>query len=104
MTLVPMILSNIKNFEPNASHRQFEQGRRVALKKEQELLDRLKLLTDGEQKVKKTTSRCRGGKCYDADQGWSKDQGEWNRKVFRISFTSKPMPIQRLIKSSSLFS
>jgi pyruvate,water dikinase len=54
ITLVPMILNNIKNFEPNASHRKFEQGRSVALKKEQELLDRLKQLPDGEQKAKET--------------------------------------------------
>lgn len=53
-TLVPMILGNIKNFEPKASNRKFEQGRRVALEKEQELLDRLKLLPDGEQKAKET--------------------------------------------------
>ncbi|WP_087972030.1 phosphoenolpyruvate synthase [Oceanobacillus rekensis] len=54
ITLVPMILSNIKNLEPNASHQKFEQGRRVALKKEQELLVRLKQLPDGEQKAKET--------------------------------------------------
>jgi pyruvate,water dikinase len=53
-TLVPVILSNIKNFEPNASDRKFEQGRQEALKKEQELLDRLKQLPDGEQKAKET--------------------------------------------------
>ncbi|WP_088832456.1 phosphoenolpyruvate synthase [Paenibacillus tyrfis] len=53
-TLVPMILSNIKNFEPNASNRKFEQGRQEALKKEEELLDRLKQLPDGEQKAKET--------------------------------------------------
>ncbi|CAI8749694.1 putative phosphoenolpyruvate synthase [Bacillus sp. IT-79MI2] len=53
-TLVPMILGNIKNFEPNASNRKFEQGRQKALKKEQELLDRLKQLPDGEQKAKET--------------------------------------------------
>ncbi len=53
-TLVPVILSNIKNFEPNAGKRRFEQGRQEALKKEQELLDRLKQLPDGEQKVKET--------------------------------------------------
>lgn len=53
-TLVPMILSNIKNFEPNASNRKFEQGRQSALKKEQELLDRLKQLPDGEQKANET--------------------------------------------------
>lgn len=52
--LVPMILGNIKNFEPNASHRKFEQGRQEALKKGQELLDRLEQLPDGEQKAKET--------------------------------------------------
>ncbi|HWP97331.1 MAG TPA: phosphoenolpyruvate synthase [Syntrophomonadaceae bacterium] len=52
--LVPIILSNIKTSEPNASNRKFEQGRRVALKKEQELLDRLKHLPDGEQKAEET--------------------------------------------------
>ncbi|EST54214.1 phosphoenolpyruvate synthase [Brevibacillus panacihumi W25] len=53
-TLVPMILSNIKNLEPNASHRKFEQGRQEALNKEQELIERLKQLPDGEQKAKET--------------------------------------------------
>lgn len=53
-TLVPMILGNIKNFEPNAGKHKFEQGRQQALKKEQELLDRLKQLPDGEQKAKET--------------------------------------------------
>ena len=52
ITLIPMILNNIKNFEPNAGKRKFEQGQQVALKKEQELLDRLKQLPDGEQKAK----------------------------------------------------
>jgi rifampicin phosphotransferase len=54
ITLVPMILSNIKNFEPNAAIRKFEQGRQEALKKEQELLERLKQFPDGEQKAKET--------------------------------------------------
>lgn len=54
ITLVPMILVNIKNSEPNASNRKFEQGRQEALAKEQELLDRLKQLPDGEQKAKET--------------------------------------------------
>lgn len=54
ITLVPMILSNIKNFEPHASKRKFEQGRQEALKKEQEILDRLKQLPDGEQKAEET--------------------------------------------------
>jgi pyruvate,water dikinase len=54
MTLVPMILGNIKNFEPNAGKQKFEQGLQEALDKEQELLDRLKQLPDGEQKAKET--------------------------------------------------
>ncbi|MFB6497101.1 phosphoenolpyruvate synthase [Bacillus haynesii] len=54
ITLVPMILNNIKHFEPNAGNRKFEQGRRVALEKEQELIERLKQLPDGEQKAKET--------------------------------------------------
>ncbi|MEH7110203.1 phosphoenolpyruvate synthase [Bacillus sp. JJ1764] len=53
-TLVPMILSNIKNFEPNASKRKFEQGLKEALEKEQEILERLKQLPDGEPKAKET--------------------------------------------------
>jgi phosphoenolpyruvate synthase/pyruvate phosphate dikinase len=53
-TLVPMILSNIKNLEPDASIRKFEQGRQQALKKEQEILGRLRQLPDGEQKAEET--------------------------------------------------
>ncbi|MBC1286739.1 phosphoenolpyruvate synthase [Listeria booriae] len=52
--LIPMILSNIKNFQPNASHQKFEQARKEALQKEQDLLARLKNLPDGEQKAAKT--------------------------------------------------
>jgi phosphoenolpyruvate synthase/pyruvate phosphate dikinase len=52
--LIPMILSNIKNFEPNASKRKFDQGLQEALKKERELVDRLKKLPDGEQKASET--------------------------------------------------
>ncbi len=52
--LVPMILSNIKNFDVNESSRKFEKGRQEAFKKEQELLDRLKQLPGGEQKAKET--------------------------------------------------
>ncbi|MCM3080938.1 phosphoenolpyruvate synthase [Brevibacillus invocatus] len=54
ITLIPMILSNIKNLEPQASIRKFEHGRQEALKKEQALLDRLKQLPDGEQKAEET--------------------------------------------------
>ncbi len=49
--LVPMILGNIKNFEPGAGERRFEQGRQEAWKKEQELLERLRALPDGERKA-----------------------------------------------------
>ncbi|HKV86154.1 MAG TPA: rifamycin-inactivating phosphotransferase, partial [Ktedonobacterales bacterium] len=50
-TLVPMILSNIKNFEPGEAKRRFEQGRQEAGKKEQELLERVRHLPDGERKA-----------------------------------------------------
>ena len=50
-TLVPVILGNIKNFEPGAGERRFEQGRQEAWTKEQELLERLRALPDGEQKA-----------------------------------------------------
>ena len=52
--LVPIILGNIKNFEPGAGKRKFEQGLQEALKKEQTLLDGLKQLPDGKQKAKET--------------------------------------------------
>ena len=54
ITLVPMILHHIKSFEPGAGKRKFEQGKQEALKKERELLERLKRLPDGEQKAAET--------------------------------------------------
>ena len=53
-TLVPMILGNIKNFEPGAGERRFEQGRQEAWTKEQDLLERLRALPDGERKAEET--------------------------------------------------
>ena len=50
-TLVPLILANVKNFEPGAGERRFEQGRQQAEDKEQELLARLRALPDGERKA-----------------------------------------------------
>jgi rifampicin phosphotransferase len=50
-TLVPLILGNIKNFEPGAARQRFEQGRQEAWTKEVELLERLRALPDGEQKA-----------------------------------------------------
>ncbi|HEY8322942.1 MAG TPA: rifamycin-inactivating phosphotransferase [Ktedonobacterales bacterium] len=61
-TLVPLILSDIKNFEPGAAKRRFEQGRQEAWKKEQALLERLRDLPDGDQKaeeVKRMIDRLR---------------------------------------------
>jgi rifampicin phosphotransferase len=61
-TLVPMILGNIKNFEPGAGQRRFEQGRQEAREKERELLARLRALPDGARKaeeVKRMTERVR---------------------------------------------
>jgi rifampicin phosphotransferase len=53
-TLVPLILGNIKSFEPGAGARRFEQGRKEAWEKEQELLVRLRDLPDGERKADET--------------------------------------------------
>jgi rifampicin phosphotransferase len=53
-TLVPVILGNIKNFEPGAGERRFEQGRQEAWKKEQDVLERLRALPDGERKAEET--------------------------------------------------
>jgi pyruvate,water dikinase len=53
-TLVPIILANVKNFEAGAGKRRFEQGRREARKREQELLERLRVLPDGERKAAET--------------------------------------------------
>ena len=50
-TLVPVILGNVKNFQPGAGKQRFEQGRQEAWTKEQELLARLRALPDGEQKA-----------------------------------------------------
>jgi pyruvate,water dikinase len=52
--LVPMILNNIRNFEPGAAKRKFGQGLQEALQKEKELLEKLKQLPDGEQKARET--------------------------------------------------
>ena len=55
-TLVPIILGNVKNFEPGAGARRFEQGRQEAQEKEQELLERLRALPDGELKAEEVKS------------------------------------------------
>ena len=52
--LLPMILYNVKHFEPGARARRFEQGRLEAWQKEQELLARLRALPEGEAKAEET--------------------------------------------------
>lgn len=54
VALVPMLLSNIKNFEPGAGKRRFEQGRQEALDKAREVLERLRALPDGAAKAEET--------------------------------------------------
>ena len=61
-TLIPVLLGNIKNFEPGAGAQRFELGRQEAWAKEQELLERLRALPEGEQKaeeVKRKIDRVR---------------------------------------------
>lgn len=50
-TLLPALLGNIRNFEPGAGRRRFEQGRQEAWDTEQELLERLRALPGGERKA-----------------------------------------------------
>ena len=52
--LVPILLGHIENFAPGAAERRFEQGRQEARKKEEELLERLRALPDGERKAEET--------------------------------------------------
>ncbi|MGW1355407.1 rifamycin-inactivating phosphotransferase [Streptomyces sp. NPDC002409] len=53
-TLVPLILDNVRNFGPGAAEQRFEQGRRKAREKEQEVLSRLRALPDGDRKAEET--------------------------------------------------
>ena len=53
-TLVPMILGNVRNFEPGAAARRFEEGRQEAREKEADVLERLRALPDGDQKAQET--------------------------------------------------
>ncbi|WP_030490988.1 rifamycin-inactivating phosphotransferase [Micromonospora chokoriensis] len=53
-TLVPVLLDNVRLFEPGAAERRFAQGRQQAQQKAQEVLTRLRALPDGEQKADET--------------------------------------------------
>ncbi len=52
--LVPVLLSNVKNFRAGARERRTQQGRAEALAWEQDLLERLRVLPDGPHKAKET--------------------------------------------------
>ncbi|HEX7714380.1 MAG TPA: phosphoenolpyruvate synthase [Bacillota bacterium] len=52
--LIPMILSNIKAFGPDAHRMKFEQGLREAKQKEEDILRRLEQLPGGKRKAGKT--------------------------------------------------
>jgi pyruvate,water dikinase len=52
--LVPVILADVRNFETGAAARRFEQGRQEAAAKEQEVLERLRGLSDGARKADET--------------------------------------------------
>lgn len=54
-TLIPIILTNIKNFEPGESARKFNRGLQEALAKKEEILARLRQLPDGDEKAKETS-------------------------------------------------
>jgi rifampicin phosphotransferase len=56
-TLAPLILANIRNFEPGAGARRFEQGRQEAWAKERDVLARLRALPDGERKAEEAKRR-----------------------------------------------
>lgn len=61
-TLVPVILDNVRIFEPGAAELRFEQGRQKAQKKEEDVLSRLRALPDGDRKageVKRMIDRVR---------------------------------------------
>ncbi|MEO8897957.1 MAG: rifamycin-inactivating phosphotransferase [Candidatus Dormibacter sp.] len=56
-TIVPLILGNIKNFERGAGEKRFEQGRIEAQAKEQDVLERLRALPDGQRKAEEAKRR-----------------------------------------------
>jgi pyruvate,water dikinase len=49
--LVPLILEHVRTFEPGEAGRRFERGRRAALEKRAELLERLRAQPDGDRKA-----------------------------------------------------
>jgi rifampicin phosphotransferase len=66
-TLAAAILSNIRNFEPGAAARRFEQGMLEALATEADVLERLRALPGGEEKAAEAK---RTIDCLRAFAGW----------------------------------
>lgn len=54
--LVPLLLSNLRNFEAGAGEQRFQQGRREARQKAEEVLERLAALPDGAEKVEEVSA------------------------------------------------
>jgi len=52
--LLPMLLANVRNFEPGERARRFEHGLKQASQKEQEVLARLRTLPDGQRRSEET--------------------------------------------------
>lgn len=52
--LVPLILDHVRNSEPGAAERRFEEGRLKAAERERDVLSRLRALPDGERKADET--------------------------------------------------
>ena len=55
--LVPLILTNVRSFEPGESRRKVERGRLASERKEHEVLERLRTLPEGEQKTRETKDK-----------------------------------------------
>ncbi|MFJ4185256.1 rifamycin-inactivating phosphotransferase [Kitasatospora sp. NPDC089509] len=53
-TLLPALLDNVRNFEPGAAARRFEDGLRRARDEERDVLARLRALPDGDRKADET--------------------------------------------------
>ncbi|MCC7367262.1 MAG: phosphoenolpyruvate synthase [Chloroflexi bacterium] len=52
--LIPMILSNVRNFGPGEGMRRFERGRQEAAEKAHELVERVRALPDGAERAAET--------------------------------------------------
>ena len=50
-TLLPILLTNVRSFEPGEGRRRFEHGQQAAWTKQEELRERLRALPDGERKA-----------------------------------------------------